>query len=66
MSDAYMIIKAMRFGYDLIQDEDGLYWHRKGGKMEGPFNIIDDAARNAVIDYEYEQSQKETSNVQGA
>lgn len=52
-----MIIKAMRLGFDLIQDEDGLYWYRKDSKMAGPYQIIDDAARNAVIDYEYEQSQ---------
>jgi hypothetical protein len=58
MSDAYSIIKAMRIGYDLIQDEDGLYWHRKNDKMEGPFPSIDDAARNAIIDHEYEQGQQ--------
>jgi len=53
MVDAVVILKALRLDYDLIEDSDGMFWHRKGSRMEGPFKNMDSAAYAALDDHQF-------------
>lgn len=52
MTDAVMIIKAARLGYQFSVDEGGHHWWLLGSKAEGPFETLDDAAYAAVAHHE--------------
>jgi len=62
MADAAAILKALRLDYDFIEDGDGMFWHRKGSRMEGPFKNMDSAAYAALDDHQFNGEQTNESN----
>lgn len=62
MVDAVAILRALRLDYDFVHDDEGMVWHRKGNRIEGPFMNLDSAAYAALDDHQYGQMENEHEN----
>jgi len=54
MTDAFVIMKATRLGYEIISDQNNDAWYRKkeDRKLIGPFKTLEDASYAAIGEYE--------------
>lgn len=62
MVDAVAILKALRLNYDFVHDDEGMVWHRRGNRIEGPFMNLDSAAYAALDDHQYGGHDENASN----
>lgn len=60
MVDASAILRALRLGYDFVEDCEGMFWLSKANKVEGPFYSMDSAAYAALDQHYY--GDRENSN----
>ena len=54
MTDAFVIMKASRLGYEIISDQDNNAWYRgkEDRKLIGPFKTLEDASYAAIKNHE--------------
>lgn len=46
--DAFIVLRAIRLGYEILSDSDMNAWWRKGGECIGPYSTLEEAANHAV------------------
>ena len=59
MCDAYTLAQVARLGYTFNHDhEKDTWWYKKDAGFVGPYKSLDDAAYDALADYEINEAYK--------
>lgn len=58
MTDALPILAAHKRGYKIFSDNENYAWYMKGDRMIGPFDTLEQAAYDALADYDMNEAYK--------